>query len=393
MMVNTKSLPMVMFLGLFLAACSSTHTLENRVTKDNYRAVTLASNEVDAASEPYRVWSDDASDFLFNAEDGTTPLKVRGERLNILALSGGGAKGAFGAGIINGLYESEQLEDYTIVTGISAGSLIAPFVFVGGEEIPRLKQVMLGLNDKMILGKRNFLNTLIKDAFTNGEQMFDFIEQVYPPEMIEKIAEQHRAGRRLFIGTTHFDSEELVVWNLGRIADSHLPNKARLIHQILAASSSIPGVFPPQFIEVEHDNQRLEELHVDGGMTVQMFFEVVNVDYQKLNKALGLTTKPQVHVIRNGLLKMPYEPVEDKGVQLLTRSLTSMTIQQAKGDLYRMLYFSEMSGLELTFAYVDDEFNPPKATKDMFDFEYMKSLYQYGHDKAINNKLWSTEVP
>ncbi|KIO37894.1 patatin-like phospholipase family protein [Shewanella sp. cp20] len=388
-----RRLPITVFLTLFLAACSSTHTLETRVTKENYRTVTLAAETQHQADEPYRVWGDDASDFLFNAQDGSTPLKVQGDRLNILALSGGGANGAFGAGIINGLYDSQQLQDYTVITGISAGSLIAPFVFVGGDEIPRLKEVMLGINDKMILGKRNLLNTLIKDAFTNGEQMFEFIEQVYTPEMIEQIALQHQAGRRLFIGTTHFDSEELVVWNLGRIAESHLPNKVHLIHQILAASSSIPGVFPPQFIEVEDQNERLEELHVDGGLTVQMFFEVVNIDYHKLNQALGLSEAPQVHVIRNGMLKMPYKSIEDRGVQLLRRSLSSMTIQQAKGDLYRMLYFSEMSGLDLEFAYIDDEFDAPKATKDMFDFEYMQALYQYGYDKVSKDELWTTEVP
>jgi len=392
-MGHTKSLPMVMFLALFLAACSSTHPLENRVTKDNYRAVTVESSTTDSAAEPYRVWADDASDFLFNELDGTTPLSVKGERLNILALSGGGANGAFGAGIINGLYDSNQLQEYAIITGISAGSLMAPFVFVGGDEIPRLKEVMLSLNDKMILGKRNLLNTIFKDAFTDGENMYEFIESVYTPEMIAKIAAQHHSGRRLFIGTTHFDSEELVVWNLGRIAESDMPNKVTLIHQILAASASIPGVFPPQFIEVNQGDKTLEELHVDGGLTVQMFFEVVNVDYGKINEALGLTTSPQVHVIRNGMLKVPYHATEDKGVELLSRSLSSMTIQQAKGDLYRMLYFSKNSDLELTFTYMDDEFNAPKATKDMFDLQYMKALYQHGYNKAQSNELWSTEVP
>ena len=392
-MGRNKSLPMVMFLALFLVACSSTHPLENRVTKDNYRAVTVESSSADSSSEPYRVWGNDASNFLLNPQDGKTPLKVSGDQLNILALSGGGANGAFGAGIINGLYDSNQLQDYTIVTGISAGSLMAPFVFVGGDEIPRLKNVMLSLNDDLILGKRNFLNALIKDAFTDGQKMYEFIQSVYTAEMIEQIAVQHQSGRRLFIGSTHFDSEELVVWNLGRIAESDLPNKVTLIHQILAASSSIPGVFPPQFIEVNQGDKTLEELHVDGGLTVQMFFEVANIDYGKINEALGLTTTPQVHIIRNGMLKVPYQATEDKGVELLSRSLGSMTIQQAKGDLYRMLYFSKNSGLELSFTYMDDEFNAPKATKDMFDLQYMKALYQHGYSKAKSTELWSTEVP
>lgn len=225
---------------------------------------------------------------------------------------------------------------------MSAGALLAPFVFVGGEEIDRLEEVMLGLNDKMILGKRNFLNTIFKDAFTDGEDLFSFIEQTYSDEMIEQVAQQHRNGRRLLIGTTHFDSEQMVVWNLGEIAASENPDKARLFHQVLVASASIPGVFPPQFIDVELNGQPLEEMHVDGGLSAQMFLQASNIDFKKINQALGLEKSPKIQVIRNGVLKMPYQQVKDKGMDLLTQSVKSLTLQQTRGDLYRMMYFSEV---------------------------------------------------
>jgi len=405
-MTNHKYL--IIISVLLLSACSSTHTLQKRVTHDNYKAATIAAEPVNnldnsdldksdldkkSQQEPFRFWSDQQFDFLFSDDGKSTSLKVNGDRLNILALSGGGANGSFGAGIVNGLNDSGQLGDYTIITGISAGSLIAPFVFVGGDEIPRLKEVILGLNDKMVLGKRNFLNALIKDALTDGVSMFEFIEQVYPPEMIEQIAEQHRAGRRLLIGTSHFDSEQLVIWNVGQIAASKLPNKVYLIHQILAASSSIPGVFPPQFIQVNYNGKQYEELHVDGGITAQVFFQPGNLDYNKLNKALGLSKKPLVHVIRNGRLKVPYDSTPDKGVALLSRSLTSMVVQQTRGDLYRMLYLSEVADLDLSFTYVDDSFETKKKSKDMFELEYMQALYKYGYNKAVQELIWKKEMP
>jgi hypothetical protein len=383
----------IILLALFLAACSSTHTLDKRVTQDNFKTVSInAAYEADL-QEPIRFWPDQKLDFLYSENHGTTPLKVKGDQLNILALSGGGANGAFGAGIVNGLHDSGQLKQYTVVTGISAGSLIAPFVFTGGDDIPRLKKVILGINDKMVLGKRNFLNALLKDAFTDGEKLFEFIEEVYTPEMIERIAQQHQEGRRLFIGTSHFDSNDLVIWNVGQIAQSNLPNKARLIHQILAASSSMPGVFPPQFIEVEYQGKKYEELHVDGGMAAQMFFQPGNLEYSKISKALGLTKPPQVDIIRNGVLKMPYTVVPDKGVALLSRSVASMVVQQSRGDLYRMLYFSEADNLDLSFTYIDDTFVAKKTSKDMFDLDYMIALFKFAYDKAAQGDLWSKEIP
>jgi hypothetical protein len=48
-----------------------------------------------------------------------------------LAISGGGANGAFGAGLLVGWTEAGNRPSFTIVTGISTGALIAPFAFLG----------------------------------------------------------------------------------------------------------------------------------------------------------------------------------------------------------------------------------------------------------------------
>ena len=378
---------LIIIVGLFLTACSSTHTLEKRVTKENYRAVSI-ENQQEKQAEPFRIWPDESVDFLLSKEDGSTPLKVKGDRLNILALSGGGANGAYGAGIINGLHDSGQLNEYTVVTGISAGALMAPFVFIGGDEISHLKAVTLGMDDSMVLGSGNIINALIKDAFSDGDDMFGFIEKIYTEQIIEKMAAQHRAGRRLFIGTSHFDSDELVVWNIGAIAQSDFPDKMHLIHQVLTASASIPGVFPPQFIDVNYQGETFEELHVDGGMSAQVFFKPGHLDYSKINVALGLTTTPRVDVIRNGVFTTRYYSTQDKGVELLKRSVDSMVVQQSLGDLYRMLYFSEVEHIDLFFTQIEEDFQGEKATQDMFDLHYMNALYEYGYAKAIRGNLW-----
>lgn len=391
-MNHVKQIAAILLLML-IAGCSTTHTLDLRVPEQGYEQATVGGEAKSPNAEPLRFWAGEPSTFLYSDLTKSTPLTVQGDALNILVLSGGGAKGAFGAGVVNGLYDHDQLEQYTIVTGVSAGALIAPFAFLGGDEVPRLKQVMLGINDKEIMGKRNFLNTLFKDAFTNGDNMLEFIASVYTPEMIADIAKQHNAGRRLFIGTTQFDSGRLSIWNIGAIANSNIDNKAGFIHQILAASASIPGVFPPQFIKVDYQGEAYEELHVDGGLSAQMFFEPVTTDYGKLSKALGLTQQPYIHVLRNGMLTMPYEVIPDKGMALLTRSLKSLTVLQSRGDLYKMLYDSQLQQIDLSFTYVDNEFDAPVETKAMFDFEYMQALYNYGYDKAVKGQVWSKKLP
>jgi predicted patatin/cPLA2 family phospholipase len=391
-MKTFNNLAKFMFITLFITACSTHHELDMRVDEDNYKSAQVAP-VTNKAAEPYRFWGDEQPAFLFDSATNTTPLVSAADSLNILVLSGGGANGAFGTGVINALYDTNQFPEYSIVTGISAGSMIAPFAFVGGDQIHRLKEAMLGINDKEVLGSRNFLNALIKDAFTNGDKLFETVEHLYNAEMIEQIAQEHNKGRRLFIGTTHFDSGELVIWNVGAIAASDLANKNRLIHQILAASSSIPEVFPPQFIQVEVDGEVKEELHVDGGMNTQMFASTGNFNYNLVNNALGKQQKPTIHIIRNGVLKATYKPLRDKGVDLIGRSLETLLVQQTRGDLYRMLYSSEINQYDLSFTYIEHEFDGEKATKQMFDQQYMQALYKYGYDKVINNSVWQKTVP
>ncbi|MGR5175003.1 patatin-like phospholipase family protein [Vibrio mediterranei] len=383
----------IVLITMVLSACSSKHGFDSRVDEENYTDVNIQHSQQVEGNEPYRFWGSEQPDFLMGNDQSPNPISVSGDRLNILALSGGGANGAFGAGIINGLYDAGELPEYSIITGVSAGALIAPFVFVGGEHIHTLRDTMLQLNDREVLGKKNFLNTIFKDGITNGKSLIKLMEAIYSDDMIEQIAKQHRNGKRLFIGTTHFDSGKQVTWNLGEIAASKLPNRNQLIRQVLAASSSIPGVFPPQFINVEYKGKALEELHVDGGLTFQMFFDPANFNYSELSQSMGLTKNPTVHVIRNGTLTPNYTRVKDTGVDLLTRTVGKLTLEQTRGDLYRMLYMSELNDYDISFTYIDTSFRGHKQSKKMFDANYMLNLYNYGYRKATSHNLWQKDVP
>ncbi|MDO6762141.1 patatin-like phospholipase family protein [Agarivorans sp. 1_MG-2023] len=387
-----KKLSLVLFCCLVISACSSSHGLDQRVQQSNYEQAVFGVAGVNTSNEPFRFWGGEAPNFLYNQETNSSPLQPSPQGLNILVLSGGGSNGAYGAGVLNGLRDAGALPEFSIITGVSAGALIAPFVYVGGDELTTMKTVMLDLNDKAILGNRNFLNTLFKDAFSNGEGLYGFIAATFDDAMIAKMALAQQGGKRLFIGTTHFDSGRQVIWNVGAIANSELPNKQALIHQILTASSSIPGVFPPQFIKVDMAGEMREELHVDGGLSAQMFMDPSAYDYSQISQSLGIEQSPQVFVVRNGALKMPYKPLKDKGVELIGRSVQSLTVAQSRGDLYRMFYFSEKNGFNLRFSFVDSDFNAPKNKKLMFDQAYMQALFDYGYQKATQQQLWQSEL-
>ena len=47
------------------------------------------------------------------------------------------------------------------------------------------------------------------------------------------------------IGTSNLDADRPVIWNMGAIASSGRPDRAKLFKEVILASTSIPGVFPP----------------------------------------------------------------------------------------------------------------------------------------------------
>jgi predicted acylesterase/phospholipase RssA len=75
--------------------------------------------------------------------------------VNVLALSGGGANGAFGAGLLNGWTAAGTRPVFKLVTGLSTGALIAPFAFLGSAYDATLREFYTTISTKGIYNERS----------------------------------------------------------------------------------------------------------------------------------------------------------------------------------------------------------------------------------------------
>ena len=82
---------------------------------------------------------------------------VYGKRHAYLALSGGGANGAYGAGLVTGWTASGKRPEFAMVTGTSTGSLIAPFGFLGLAYDQQLTDIDTKYSTKDLVIKRSVL--------------------------------------------------------------------------------------------------------------------------------------------------------------------------------------------------------------------------------------------
>ena len=316
---------------------------------------------------------------------------VYGKRHTYLALSGGGANGAYGAGLLAGWTAAGTRPEFTMVTGVSTGALTAPFAFLGSDYDDELAAIYTTMSTRDVAVMKGLFAGLFSDAMADTKPLRALLERYVDAQMIDAIAREHRRGRRLWIGTANLDVGRPVIWNLGAIAASDAPDKARLIHDVLQASAAIPVAFPPVMIPVEARGRRYDEMHVDGGTAQQVFVYPAEMDWPRVLALLEADGAPTVYVIRNAFLDADFSGVERKVLPIASRSIQSMIRTQGLGDLYQIYALTLRDGSEFKLAYIPAEFTAQPA--EDFDPVYMGKLFAHAYDAAQRGYEWRAAPP
>ena len=101
-----------------------------------------------------------------------------------------------------------------------------------------------------LIEPRNIVHIPWGDSVVGTAPLQRLMERYIDDPAVLALAAEYRKSRSLLIGTTNIDAARPVVWDITRIAASGRPDAKRLIHQVILASTSIPGVFPPARITV-----------------------------------------------------------------------------------------------------------------------------------------------
>ena len=307
---------------------------------------------------------------------------------NYLAISGGGANGAFGAGLLVGWSAHGTRPQFTVVTGISTGALIAPFAFLGKRYDSVLRKVYTEISTDDIIEQRGPLEIIRNDSLASAEPLRRLIAQYIDDEMIAEFAAEHRRGRSLLIGTTNLDAARPVSWSITRIAASGSPRAPDLIRKVILASASIPGFLPPVPIDVEADGQSFEELHVDGGVTSQVFLYPAGLQWKKIIDKLEVPGRPNLYLIRNSRTVPEFESIDRRILPIMARSVSSLIRTQGIGDISTIYFSTHRDGVAFNLAYVPDSFDA--VSREPFDRDYMRKLFALGFEMARKGYPWVT---
>ncbi len=318
---------------------------------------------------------------------------------HFLAISGGGDDGAFGAGLLVGWSDRGDRPIFDVVTGVSTGSLSAPFVFLGEKYDGQLKEIYTETTANDIFVRRpTVLAAIASDAVSDSAPLRSMIARYLDRAMIQRIAEEYGKGRLLFILTTNLDQSRPVIWNIGAIAASNNPRAQDLIIDVLLASASIPAVFPPVMLDVIVDGAKLQEMHVDGGTIAQVFLYPPSFSLKSAAARAGIDPKKLraerkrvAYVIRNGRFTRPEESVKLQTFAIAREALSTMIASSGVNDTYRMYLLAKRDGVDFNLASIGDDFDVPY--KGPFDKEYMQTLFGYGYQKGRAGYPWQKAPP
>jgi len=300
-----------------------------------------------------------------------------------LALSSGGDDGAFAAGLLVGWTSRGDRPVFDVVTGVSAGALIAPFAFLGSEYDSILRTVSSRIERRDILHRRGLLAVLTSDGIADDRPLASIIEKYVNENLMRDIARAYAQGRLLFIGTTDLDARQLVVWDMGAIASRGDAPALELFRKIMLASTAIPGVFPPVMIDVEAGGKRYQEMHVDGAVLTQIFLFPGQIAPEQRERHL--------YVIRNGRIDAPWGSIERRATAVAHRAIDVLVDREALNDIHRIQLLAQQNGADLNIAYIDSGFSYPHHR--LFEGDYMQHLFQYSYQLAAVGDQWCKSLP
>jgi hypothetical protein len=306
----------------------------------------------------------------------------RARPLEILSLSGGGANGAYGAGVLYGWSQHGDRPAFDVVTGISTGALAAPFAFLGPAYDETLKA---GYTSGQSANLLDFLGLLafFRPSLFSGGPLQRLVADLVDDRVVAAVAKEHEAGRRLLVGTTNLDTQTLTIWDMGAIAQAGGPKATQLFRQVLVASASVPGVFPPVMVDVEANGRRFAEMHVDGSAVSSFFAVPDSLLLWTDADATGL--KARLYVLVNGALDLDFAVTPNETLSILRRSFDVASKTNTRTELTAVAAFAERNGLALRVSHVPPGVNPSPLD---FNQQRMTALFEQGRVAGAAGTAW-----
>jgi len=329
-------------------------------------------------------------------EEGKSEYLVDGIKTYPALLIGGGvSNSAYGIGLLKGWSKEGSRPVFKIVTGYSSGSIIAIATFAGKDYEDRIADLFTSIESKDVLQKRSMFSVLFGDSVSSSAPLAKKINNFVDEDLMVKIAQEHRKGRRLYVGTTDFDAQGFVIWDMGALASKGSLDSLKMFRKIILASCSFPAMVPPVYFQVEVGGRRYDEMHVDGGVVSGLFYIYQLMEgVESIVQSSGINPrgfKTKVYALNLCYMSPHSQQVKDNMVAMTSRLIETNGASKMVGDTYRIYAYAKEKGWDYNLAYIPEDFKPNQ--KEMLDKQEMQRLFKRGYDDAVVGYKWHKAPP
>ena len=320
-----------------------------------------------------------------------SPVPTDGRRdWNSLVLSSGGINGAFGTGILTAWTARGDRPDFRLVTGVSVGALMAPFAFAGPEFDDRLEELFRRLEPGHLHREKGvFTSVLWDESLMDNSPLRALIDRAVDEELLHAVAARHAEGRRCYVGSTNLDIGHFVIWDLGAIASRRTKDALQLFRRVLAASASVPILYPP----IRFSNGEQEELHVDGAVIRPLFIPHNVFDSYLSAERAGMNWEDiddTMYVIHNGSLYPHPLVVKRDTLTVATRTVTMMSYTMVAEDVLHLYLLSRAWDAQFRFVTLPEGYD---LDINSFTPEDTEQLFTIGQQLMAKRMPWATSPP
>jgi predicted acylesterase/phospholipase RssA len=172
-----------------------------------------------------------------------------------------------------------------------------------------------------------------------------------------------------------------VVRDLGAIARNGGSSARALFRDVLVASASVPGLFPPVKIRVNEDGLAQDQAHVDGATTVPFFVPPAFV------QATLTARHTAVFVIIDGTLGEDARTTRLTARAILSRSIRAGLNHLLSTTMQLTAATAQLNGVDLQYASLPVRY----PLSDGFDFSanVRRPLVIYAYNCAQAGRLWT----
>ena len=171
---------------------------------------------------------------------------------------------------------------------------------------------------------------------------------------------------------------------MGAIAEQTGHHSKQLFIDVLVASASVPGIFPPVLLSVNDGVHAFEEMHIDGSTSAPFFIAplTINATLQNADVLRGAN----VYVIANTQLTSKQRATPVNTLAILSRSFTTTMNHMARDKIGQTFGFTTQNDMNLQVTAIPSSF--PFAGSLAFDSNSMNELFSYGQRCAVQGQVW-----